>query len=303
MEDRKYKHWMLTWNNFESRSLSDEVLNKGLKELCDSYVYQMEKGEKTGRVHLQGYLCTKIRKRQKSLLNDLDKICQEMTACQTVKGFYIQDITVDRMLGTQDQAVAYCTKTDTQISKPRTFGLLTQYQATDLRIFDNSATWYPWQKHLMEILFDKDLTLKDPDDRTIIWVQDLMGNSGKSKLVKHICYNYPEEACKLAFGSSTQLRSACISAGPRKLYFVDVPRTLGKDDDISEIISVIEDIKNGFVVSSMYGKYQQLMFDPPHIVVFANVFCPGGTLSSDRLEQYSIHLDSENKFEKVMKKI
>lgn len=294
---------MLTWNKYESLSLPEEILDKSLKELCDSYVYQVEKGEKTGTVHLQGYLCTKIRKRQKSLLNDLERICQEMTASQTVVGYYVQDITIERMQGTQDQAIAYCTKTDTQIRKPKKFGILTQYEASDLKIFDNSAKWYPWQKDLMEILFDKDLTLREPNDRTIIWVHDLMGNSGKSKLVKHVCYNYPEEACKLAFGSSTQLRSACISAGPRKLYFVDMPRTLGKEDDISEIISVIEDIKNGFVVSSMYGKYQQLMFDPPHIVVFANVFCPGGALSGDRLDQYTIHFDIENNFEKVMKKI
>ena len=38
---------------------------------------------------------------------------------------------------------------------------LTQYEASDLKIFDNSAKWYPWQKDLMEILFDKDLTLRN----------------------------------------------------------------------------------------------------------------------------------------------
>ena len=90
MEDRKYRHWMLTWNKYESLSLPEEILDKSLKELCDSYVYQVEKGEKTGTVHLQGYLCTKIRKRQKSLLNDLERICQEMTASQTVVGYYVR---------------------------------------------------------------------------------------------------------------------------------------------------------------------------------------------------------------------
>lgn len=302
MEDRKYKHWVFTINEY----FEDELypLEKFLKTLCTSYVFQEEKGEKTGRDHIQGYFQLKIRKRQKSLLNDFHRFYTQHYGGNTAQATEcLRHVTISRMLGTQDEAIAYCTKTDTQISKPRTFGLLTQYNASDLKIFDNSATWYPWQKSLMEILFNKDLTLTEPNDRTIIWVQDLMGNSGKSKLVKHICYNYPEETCKLAFGSSTQLRSACIAAGPRKLYFVDVPRTLGKDDDISEIISVIEDIKNGFVVSSMYGKYQQLMFDPPHIVVFANIHCPSGTLSNDRLEQYTIHFDINDEFKKVMTKI
>lgn len=277
MEDRKYKHWVFTWNQeFNSEKLME--LESFLKTFCKSYVFQEEVGEQAGRKHLQGYFETNIRKRQPTLLSSF-----------AMKFEDVSNLTIQRMMGTKEEAVEYCTKTETRVSRPRTHGLPKLYEASDLLVFDNSARWYPWQKELMSRLFNKDLTIIEPDDRTIIWVQDLMGNSGKSKFVKHICYNYQEDTCKLAFGSSTQLRSACITAGARKIYFIDVPRTLGKDDDIFDIISVIEDIKNGFVVTSMYGKHQQLMFDPPHIVVFANVFCPQNTLSGDRLETYEIH--------------
>lgn len=276
MEDRKYRHWMFTWNE----ELNEEKLlelEAFLKTFCNKYVFQEELGETTGRRHLQGYFETKIRKRHPTLISTFNMKFGDVT-----------QLTIERMMGTQEEAREYCTKTETRVSRPRVFGFPTPYEASDLQIFNNSVNWYPWQESFMKLIFKNDLTLNDPDDRTILWIHDLMGNSGKSKLVKHICYNYSEEACKLSFGSSTQLRSACITAGPKKLYFIDVPRTLGKDDDMNDLISVIEDIKNGFIVSSMYGKHQQMMFDPPHIVVFANVFCPPHALSGDRLKTFTI---------------
>lgn len=300
MEDRKYRHWVFTYNDTlcEPQRL---LLQKFLKERCDSYVFQEERGEEKEREHLQGYFCTKIRKRHQSLLKEFKALFDSWR--EDVHGtmeWEIEDLTIQRMMGTKEEAIAYCTKTETRIGNTYRYGILESYYASDLQIFNNSVNWYPWQKSFMELIFNNDLTLKDPDDRTILWIHDLMGNNGKSKLVKHICYNYPEEACKLSFGSSTQLRSACITAGPKKLYFIDVPRTLGKDDDINDLISVIEDIKNGFIVSSMYGKHLQMMFDPPHIVVFANVFCPPNALSGDRLEEYTINMDIENEYIKIL---
>ncbi|AXH77371.1 MAG: Rep [Cressdnaviricota sp.] len=297
--DRKYKHWVFTWHTSAFGDLTYSELEKFLKQICDSYVFQEERGEETGKIHIQGYLCTKIRKRHSSLLNDFHAYLRDCVKSGAAEAM-LSNLTIERMMGTRAEAIAYCTKTETRTESPRSYGLPIAYEASDLTIFNNSVNWYPWQKSFMELIFNKDLTLKDPDDRTILWIHDLMGNNGKSKLVKHICYNYPEEACKLSFGSSTQLRSACITAGPKKLYFIDVPRTLGKDDDINDLISVIEDIKNGFIVSSMYGKHLQMMFDPPHIVVFANVFCPPNALSGDRLEEYTINMDIENEYIKIL---
>lgn len=285
--DRKYKHWVFTWHTSAIGEISQNSLEKFLKDFCESYVFQEERGEETGRLHLQGYLCTKVRKRHSSLLALFHAWIKKEVSSGAAEAM-LSMLTIERMMGTKEEAIAYCTKTDTRESSPRSYGLPIPYEASDLKVFDNSVNWYPWQKSFMELIFNKDLTLKDPDDRTIIWIHDLMGNSGKSKLVKHVCFNNPEESCKLSFGSSTQLRSAAITAGPKKLYFIDVPRTLGKDDDINDLISVIEDIKNGFIVSSMYGKHQQMMFDPPHIVVFANVFCPPHALSGDRLKTFTI---------------
>jgi hypothetical protein len=63
-------------------------------------------------------------------------------------------------------------------------------------------------------------------------------------------------------------------------YFVDIPRTLSKDDSLDSRISVLEDIKNGHLVS--------LMMDPPHRVVFSNERCPRDAMSQDKWRSFSI---------------
>jgi len=106
--------------------------------------------------------------------------------------------------------------------------------------------------------------------------------------VKWLCVRYPLDIVKISFGTTHQLRSSCISIGSKKCYVVDLPRRLGRDDSLSNIISVIEDIKNGHVTSNMYGRYKNLIMDPPHIVVFSNRKCPKEDLSPDRWVSYSI---------------
>lgn len=86
---------------------------------------------------------------------------------------------------------------------------------------------------------------------SIQWIFDPTGCTGKSKFLKWVCVNRPEEVAKVTFGTASQLRSAIISAGSRKCYFLDLPRTSSSDDSI---LGVIEDIKNGHIVSNMYGQ-------------------------------------------------
>jgi hypothetical protein len=36
----------------------------------------------------------------------------------------------------------------------------------------------------------------------------------------------------MTFGTTSQLKSAIISAGPKKVYLIDIPRTIGEGDSI-----------------------------------------------------------------------
>lgn len=163
-----------------------------------------------------------------------------------------------------------------------------QYDYQDVAFLGNPEKRFPWQNTLLEELFDSiPHSLKTADDRTIVWVTDQQGCSGKSKLVKYMC-SHNDNTAKLGFGTANQLRSAVVTVGPKKLYIIDIPRTLGEDDSVNDILSVIEDIKNGFVVSSFYGTYTKLIFTPPHIVIFSNSRCPVNKLSGDRWKCYII---------------
>lgn len=278
-EDYKYKKWIFTWNETNDGFLVDEqVLENLLKALMEEYAFQKER---VTRTHYQGYFKTKVRARKKTVLN-LFNLYMRGLPPEALK-----QLTIINAKGTTDEIITYVSKSESRISETRYSALLQPYQQSDLAVLSQRDKWYPWQDTLHNLLFIGNV-IRKPDDRTIIWIRDILGNSGKSKLVKYYVYNHPNEIVKIPFGSSTQLRSSICAVGPRKLYFIDIPRTLGREDNIDDLLSVIEDIKNGFVVSGMYGKHQQLLFEPPHIVVFSNMACPTKKLSGDRWVNYDI---------------
>jgi len=287
--DNKYRYWMVTIQpsmvggdiSFDENWLPEDfVLERTFRELCEEYVYQMEVTPTTNKPHWQCCIKLKIRKRQNTLLQEL-KVALNYSS--------LSPIQVQRMMGTWEQAIAYCTKSESRMADSEPFlssGISKPYSGADIAILDDEENRFPWQTKLFNILFEVTPSkLREPNDRDIIWITDEEGNSGKSKFVKYCCY-HNKSCSKISFGSAGQLRSAIIHAGSKECYFVDLPRTLGTDDHINSVISAIEDTLNGFVVSSYYGETKQLMMQPPHVVVFSNQQCPYDKLSSDRWKVY-----------------
>lgn len=272
-KDLKYNRWMFTLNAQDNEYLPTETLLEDcLKDLSKEYGFQLELQT---RYHYQGWFTTEIRKRQPTLLREFAEWFNEND-----KLFDIKYLTIDRMRGTIEQAIEYCSKSETKFGQYITNRY--SYSQSDIAMLQNKSTRYPWQQTFMERFFTEDeKRLIEPDDRTINVLYDSKGKSGKSKLVKYLCVNY-NDIIKISFGSASQLRSAVATAGVYKMYIIDIPRTLGADDSISSLFSTIEDIKNGFVVSSMYGKMEKLVMEPPHIVVMTNAQIKSELLSDDR---------------------
>lgn len=287
MSEHKYKSWMVTVlsNKKEVREKwlpSEEELYVCLLELGDKFVFQHELNENSleeGTSHFQCCIQTNIRTRKSTLLSRLSKTLQHP----------VERIRVEKIEGTWSQAVEYCSKEESRL------GLAVfspaqgrQYDQSDISFLSRKENRYPWQNRILDEIFTKVPTaFKTPDDRKILWITDKQGCSGKSKLVKYLC-SFNCDCVKISFGSANQIRSAVVATGARTLYLFDIPRTLGSDDSMSSILSVIEDVKNGFVVSSFYGKHNQLLMQPPHIIVFSNMKCPVDALSIDRWEIYYI---------------
>lgn len=278
----KYSNWVCTIKTPLDKSieLPDPVqVVRVFREFCSDYTFQ-EEVSSNGMKHFQCAFKTKIRKMQQTVLND---IARELD-------YPLNLVEVDR---SQDFAAAvnYCSDKSKRSENSAVYTTNTslKYSESDIIFLDDKANRYPWQNKFMFEFFDEsEVNFKTPDDRTIYWVQDSAGNSGKSKFAKWLVRRYPNST-KIAFGTSTQLRASVIDEGSQQFYILDIPRTLGSDDSMSSVISVIEDIKNGYVKSGMYGKSAELFIEPPHIVVLTNKECPTNLLSEDRWRVYSIN--------------
>lgn len=164
-----------------------------------------------------------------------------------------------------------------------------EYSGNDVLFLEDPDQRYPWQKTFLTFFYEPEKkTIKKADGRSLYWIYDPRGVTGKSKLIKWIAMNHPDDIIKLAFGSSNQLRTGIVRAGPRRCYFLDLPRTKNRQDEIEPILSTCEDLLNGFVSSFMYGRYSQLLMEPPHVFVFSNEKCPRQLLSEDRWKSFEI---------------
>lgn len=283
MQETKSKTWCITINETEDCPLpSSKDLITFFENLCSEYVFQKEQGLISGRLHWQCAIKLKLRRRKSTLLN--------IISANLFTPFQWQ---IEPCYGTWDEATAYCRKDDTRLPGEYVHSNLITYSGSDVSILDDTNLFFNWQKHVFNSLFNESVYyLKKPDDRQIFWVADFLGCSGKSKFTKWICLRN-STAVKIPFGSASQLRSSIISTGPKKLYILDIPRTIGLDDDMRAIYSLLEDLKNGFVVSSMYGKNSTLMMDPPHVLVFSNKFPDVDKMSRDRWVTLGITPDGD----------
>lgn len=154
-------------------------------------------------------------------------------------------------------AFNYCMKEDTRVAGPYSDKPI--YMGQDLAVMNNPL---PWQQEVI------DMVNQPPDDRTVVWIHEPVGNVGKSKLLKYL--RWKNLACRVPIGTAGQLRSAMIAKGAHRCYVVDFPRVLGKEDAVADIFSALEELKNGWVETAFYGKPAELLMEPPHVIVMSN---------------------------------
>lgn len=234
---------------------------------AQKWVFQLERGAEAGRLHYQGAFQLGKKKRKTALIRAWTKL-----------GLNAKWLTVQpaASLG----AFEYSQKEDTRVDGPWADHPI--YTGQDLKCM---RTPFPWQREVMNQIEKK------PDDRTINWVYNPAGNVGKSKLIKYLCFT--KQAKAIGIGTATQLKTKICTAGPNRCYLLDMPRSRGKDERLEDIFSAIEEIKNGFVSTAMYGKDQELMFMPPHVWVFSNHPAPTEKMSGDRWVQWTVSKDQE----------
>jgi hypothetical protein len=149
-----------------------------------------------------------------------------------------------------------------------------------------------WQKELFGILTGP---MKEKlKDRKVIWIQDIAGNSGKSWFQKWLRIGQRELVVRALPVSSVDRLISAVNIVSRKdnvdAYTIDLTRTKGKNQSYQDLFSAIEQIKNGYIVDVMYGKYNEALFKAPMILIFTNLRLEDFKeyLSEDRWQPFSI---------------
>ena len=119
------------------------------------------------------------------------------------------------------------------------------------------------------------------NDRKIVWYIDENGGAGKTTLAKWLFAN--KRALIIAGTQkmadvSTLVRGHIAEYGKLEIVVVNLTRT---EEEIKVIYKMIEQIKDGLMTAGKYNS-KTVVFNSPHVVVFANWAPERRHLSADR---------------------
>ena len=145
-----------------------------------------------------------------------------------------------------------------------------------------------WQKEVLRRLDE------EPHPRRIVWVYDKYGDSGKSALCKYLMVTDPE-SCYVVnqmggmSNFATIIQTAMQSRWNGKVMLID----LARDSQEKAIYEPLESLKNGVVTATKY-RGSTMVFDNPHVVVFANFEPDYKRVSIDRWNESVIVIDEDH---------
>lgn len=289
------KRWVFTINNPTSADYQMEAGTYGM--------YQLEKGEATGTLHLQGFVVFATAQRLSAVkkLNDRAHWSPMRGSIADNEAYCTKDETavgppftrkrwgtppVGQGSRTDLSAVAALVKEgglsavardmpEMIIRYPAGLQLLEEYCPRAVPVAPPSE-WRPWQQSVLAVLAGP------ADNRTIHWVFDPTGGAGKSTLVKYVIAN--STPCT-AISLSGQVKDMAYAYREQSAVFFDVARTMA--ENVNHLAQFAEKLKDGVVFSSKYASRQRV-FRAPHVFFFANVAPPAGAWSADRLRLWDL---------------
>lgn len=252
------KYWSVTWetNKGQRKLPATDKLQKFFSLYSDESIFQYEVGKNKKKIHIQGVFTLVGRRRSKKLtLRLFEQNFKNITGL-TILPVY------DRLA-----LEAYVTKDETRIEGP--------YYGGKNQVYDNELAAVPlrnWQKELFSLITGPEQ--EKLRDRTVIWVEDDLGRSGKSWFQKWLrCGQRKINARNLPVDRSDRLASAInlISKSAKiDVYCFDLTRTKAFDQHFEDLFNMVEQIKNGMVISCFRGNFNEAIFHPPIVLIFSN---------------------------------
>lgn len=291
-KNQQAKNWCFTLQNY-----TDEDVEKirGLRDVV--YLVAGKEVASTGTRHLQGFVQFQSKKRMRQIQN----MIKENLHCSVARsvnasidyckkdGDYVEignaalitksgkrtdlDLFKEAVKqGERNPKVLRDTFSSVAANHPLFFN---QYIMDNVptRVFEGHEM-YSWQKLISEKLNGK------PDKRTILFVVDLIGDTGKTWFAHYYCSKHekPEQCQVMVPGKKVDMAYTLI---PEPLVvFFDCPRS--KQGEFIQY-DFLEEVKNGFVFSSKYESRNK-SFEQPHVVVLMNEQPDMTKLSMDRYQ-------------------
>jgi len=153
---------------------------------------------------------------------------------------------------------------DVMAKYPRFVSDYLKMQSEKLVVIPDLIPRIGWQSELLELINGI------PDCRKVIWYYDSVGNAGKSYFARH----YSGSKYIINGGKAADIYYAyCYE----KVVFFDLARQ--KEDMVA--YDVMENFKNGYFLSTKY-EVKPVLFNTPHVIIFANFRPDESKLSADR---------------------
>jgi len=242
------RRWTFTLNNYDGHKLHSVLDFCRVK--CSAYIVGEEEGSTK---HLQGYVEFKSPMEFDVLRKNLF------------------DAHIEKARGDRAANIKYCSKEGKVHSSDNCKPL-------DPVKFINPT--YPWQLELLHMLS------READDRTIVWIYEALGGTGKSAFCKYLGGKkggvpLSNKACDMKHQICKMMENG---GRPPELITIDIPRSV----DLQYLsYTGIEEVKNGYFFSPKY-EGGVCMFNPPHIFIFSNELPNRDKLSKDRWCVYEI---------------
>lgn len=249
----------------DASKIDHEGIIRAIDPVCQSFCFQLERGEEKTEKNPNGYLhyqgCMRLHKKQRwSSVLKLFPRGTELCPTISVEG-----------------AVEYCRKEETREGGPWTKGVEEKKRVWPVVLRARPVEWRPWQRTVL------DYAASPPDERTIYWVYDKHGGAGKTTLGHELCRSYGG----IPVNGKLADVLCMASEKPSRLYLVVAPRDQ-KSEDFP--YHAMEMLKDGLW---MKGKYEVAVVQREacvHVLVISN--CPPVTerLTADRWVVLSVEL-------------
>lgn len=263
-------------NGLEVKNVSNN------KTLINDFVGQLELGAENKIPHYQ-------------LAIEMRTICTKKKVLEAFEKRIHAHISVQVQFNFEDMK-NYCEK-KTDFVLPEYSGKICKHE-WDMDLLDRK----PQLRKFMEIPFawqtflENSILNKIPDDRTVDWIIDPIGNTGKSTFARLYVYKDLTDGIFMKIDNLDRMELTLIkkiekyrskySKDPKVLLF-DFPRA----SDMKKVLSataLMEDAKSGYLETTFGGNHKEIQIGNIHIVVFSNN-CPDlSVLSVDRWRLWTL---------------